>query len=313
MGLMDYCGEGRDRVVFLYRRRFILNVLELCKNVYYNLNVSGMVSTQISLSIICITFFGYIVSNLSYRFVGASTKMLFFRHELYLLSGINIICSCLALDVINIFIGNINYPKKKENLACGYIICKMIFIIIFIAELILIGIFLYRVYAFVSKKSIIYQAIWKKLDNRSKLYNVFRDKVAAISVRNDEQETIKKHNSYYVEEMITLYLLYYKSSENSEKDIFYNAANIIQDYELYLSQGYIELNLLERNWKKYHKKANKIVEISNNKKNKNHRDKKMDEKVKPLIEMAEEKPEKVTKLDKLKNIVGGQFKCKKKS
>ena len=307
---MDYCGEGRDRVVFLYRGRFILNVLELCKNVYYNLNVSGMVSTQISLSIICITFFGYIVSNLSYRFVGASTKMLFFRHELYPLSGINIICSCLALDVINIFIGNINYPKKKENLACGYIICKMIFIIIFIAELILIGIFLYRVYAFVSKKSIIYQAIWKKLDNRSKLYNVFRDKVAAISVRNDEQETIKKHNSYYVEEMITLYLLYYKSSENSEKDIFYNAANIIQDYELYLSQGYIELNLLERNWKIYHKKANKIVEISNNK---NHRDKKMDEKVKPLIEMAEEKPEKVTKLDKLKNIVGGQFKCKKKS
>ena len=39
----------------------------------------------------------------------------------------------------------------------------------------------------------------------------------------------------------------------------------------------------------------------------------MDEKVKPLFEMAEEKPEKVTKLDKLKNIVGGQFKCKKKS
>ena len=292
-----------------------MNVLELCKNVYYNLNVSGMVTTQISLSIICITFFGYIVSNLSYRFVGTSTKMLFFRHELYPLSGINIICSCLALDVINIFIGNINYPKKKENPACGYIICEMIFIIIFIAELILIGIFLYRVYAFVSKKSIIYQAIWKKLDNRSKLYNVFRDKVAAISVRNDEQETIKKHNSYYVEEMITLYLLYYKSSGEleSEKDIFYNAANNIQDHELYLSEGYIELNLLERNWKKYDKKANKIVEISNNKKNKNHRDKKMDEKVKPLFEMAEEKPEKVTKLDKLKNIVGGQFKCKKKS
>ena len=235
---------------------------------YYNLNVSGMVTTQISLSIICITFFGYIVSNLSYRFVGTSTKMLFFRHELYPLSGINIICSCLALDVINIFIGNINYPKKKENPACGYIICKMIFIIIFIAELILIGIFLYRVYAFVSKKSIIYQAIWKKLDNRSKLYNVFRDKVAAISVRNSEQETIKKHNSYYVEEMITLYLLYYKSSGEleSEKDIFYNAANNIQDHELYLSEGYIELNLLERNWKKYDKKANKIVEISNNKK-----------------------------------------------
>lgn len=290
-----------------------MNVLELCKNVYYNLNVSGMVTTQISLSIICITFFGYIVSNLSYRFVGTSTKMLFFRHELYPLSGINIICSCLALDVINIFIGNINYPKKKENPACGYIICKMIFIIIFIAELILIGIFLYRVYAFVSKKSIIYQAIWKKLDNRSKLYNVFRDKVAVISVRNDEQETIKKHNSYYVEEMITLYLLYYKSSENSEKDIFYNAANNIQNHELYLSQGYIEQNLLVRNWKKYDKKANKIVEISNNKKNKNHRDKKMDEKVKPLFEMEEEKPEKVTKLDKLKNIVGGQFKCKKKS
>lgn len=292
-----------------------MNVLELCKNVYYNLNVSGMVTTQISLSIICITFFGYIVSNLSYRFVGTSTKMLFFRHELYPLSGINIICSCLALDVINIFIGNINYPKKKENPACGYIICKMIFIIIFIAELILIGIFLYRVYAFVSKKSIIYQKIWKKLDNRSKLYNVFRDKVAAISVRNSEQETIKKHNSYYVEEMITLYLLYYKSSGEleSEKDIFYNAANNIQDHELYLSEGYIELNLLERNWKKYDKKANKIVEISNNKKNKNHRDKKMDEKVKPLFEMAEEKPEKVTKLDKLKNIVGGQFKCKKKS
>ena len=290
-----------------------MNVLELCKNVYYNLNVSGMVTTQISLSIICITFFGYIVSNLSYRFVGTSTKMLFFRHELYPLSGINIICSCLALDVINIFIGNINYPKKKENPACGYIICKMIFIIIFIAELILIGIFLYRVYAFVSKKSIIYQAIWKKLDNRSKLYNVFRDKVAAISVRNSEQETIKKHNSYYVEEMITLYLLYYKSSENSEKDIFYNAANNIQNHELYLSQGYIEQNLLVRNWKKYDKKANKIVEISNNKKNKNHRDKKMDEKVKPLFEMAEEKPEKVTKLDKLKNIAGGQFKCKKKS
>lgn len=305
--------EERDRVVFLYRRRFILNVLELCKNVYYNLNVSGMVTTQISLSIICITFFGYIVSNLSYRFVGTSTKMLFFRHELYPLSGINIICSCLALDVINIFIGNINYPKKKENPACGYIICKMIFIIIFIAELILIGIFLYRVYAFVSKKSIIYQKIWKKLDNRSKLYNVFRDKVAVISVRNDEQETIKKHNSYYVEEMITLYLLYYKSSENSEKDIFYNAANNIQNHELYLSQGYIEQNLLVRNWKKYDKKANKIVEISNNKKNKNHRDKKMDEKVKPLFEMEEEKPEKVTKLDKLKNIVGGQFKCKKKS
>lgn len=258
--------EERDRVVFLYRRRFILNVLELCKNVYYNLNVSGMVTTQISLSIICITFFGYIVSNLSYRFVGTSTKMLFFRHELYPLSGINIICSCLALDVINIFIGNINYPKKKENPTCGYIICEMIFIIIFIAELILIGIFLYRVYAFVSKKSIIYQKIWKKLDNRSKLYNVFRDKVAVISVRNDEQETIKKHNSYYVEEMITLYLLYYKSSENSEKDIFYNAANNIQNHELYLSEGYIEQNLLVRNWKKYDKKANKIVEISNNKK-----------------------------------------------
>ena len=292
-----------------------MNVLELCKNVYYNLNVSGMVTTQISLSIICITFFGYIVSYLSYRFLGTSTKMLFFRHELYPLSGINIICSCLALDVINIFIGNINYPKKKENPACGYIICKMIFIIIFIAELILIGIFLYRVYAFVSKKSIIYQAIWKKLDNRSKLYNVFRDKVAAISVRNSEQETIKKHNSYYVEEMITLYLLYYKSSEEleSEKDIFYIAANNIQDHELYLSEGYIELNLLERNWKKYDKKANKIVEISNNKKNKNRRDRKMEEKVKPLLEMAEEKPEKVTKLDKLKNIVGGQFKCKKKS
>ena len=229
-----------------------MNVLELCKNVYYNLNVSGMVTTQISLSIICITFFGYIVSNLSYRFVGTSTKMLFFRHELYPLSGINIICSCLALDVINIFIGNINYPKKKENPACGYIICEMIFIIIFIAELILIGIFLYRVYAFVSKKSIIYQKIWKKLDNRSKLYNVFSDKVAAISVRNDEQETIKKHNSYYVEEMITLYLLYYKSSGEleSEKDIFYNAANNIQDHELYLSKGYIEQNLLVRNWKK---------------------------------------------------------------
>ena len=107
--------------------------------------------------------------------------------------------------------------------------------------------------------------------------------------------------------MITLYLLYYKSSGEleSEKDIFYNAANNIQDHELYLSEGYIELNLLERNWKKYDKKANKIVEISNNKK--------MDEKVKPLFEMEEEKPEKVTKLDKLKNIVGGQFKCKKKS
>lgn len=147
----------------------------------------------------------------------------------------------------------------------------MIFIIIFIAELILIGIFLYRVYAFVSKKSIIYQEIWKKLDNRSKLYNVFRDKVAAISVRNSEQETIKKHNSYYVEEMITLYLLYYnKSSGESEKVIFNNAANNIQDHELYLSEGYIELNLLERNWKKYDKKANKIVEISNNLKNKKH-------------------------------------------
>ena len=106
------------------------------------------------------------------------------------LCGINIICSCLALDVINIFIGNINYPNKEDNLAWRYIICKMIFIVIFIIELILTGIFLYRVYSFVSKKSIIYQKIWKKLDNRSKLYNVFRDKVAAISVRYSEQETL---------------------------------------------------------------------------------------------------------------------------
>lgn len=291
-----------------------MDVLEFCKNVCYELNVSGMVSTQVSLSIICITFFGYIVSNLSYRFAGASTKMLFFRHELYRFSGINIICLCLALDVINIFLGNINYPKKEDNPAWCYIICKMIFIFIFIAELILIGIFLYRVYAFVSKKSIIYQKIWKKLDNRSKLYNVFRDKVAAISVRNSEQETIKKHNSYYVEEMITLYLLYYnKLSGDPERGIFYNAANNIQDHELYLSEGYIELNLLKRNWKKYDKKANKIVEISSNLENKNHRDKKMDDKVKPLIEKAEEKSKKVMKPEKSKNKVGRQFKCKKKS
>lgn len=270
-----------------------MDVLEFCKNVCYELNVSGMVSTQVSLSIICITFFGYIVSNLSYRFVGASTKMLFFRHELYRFSGINIICFCLALDVFNIFLGNINYPKKEDNPAWCYIICKMIFIFIFIAELILIGIFLYRVYAFVSKKSIIYQKIWKKLDNRSKLYNAFRDKVAAISVRNSEQETLRKHNSYYVEEMITLYLLYHESSCERDGAIFANAAKNIQNDELYLSNRYVDLNLLERNWQKYYSKADKIVRTPNNSSGKKYKDNKMDDKVKPLIEKAEEKTKKL--------------------
>ena len=273
-----------------------MDVLELCKKVYDNLNVSGMVSTQVSLSIICITFFGYIVSNLSYRFVGVSTKMLFFRHELYPLSGINIICVCLALDVINIFLGNIDYVNNKS---CGYVICKMIFIIFFIIELILIGIFLYRVYAFVSKKSIIYQKIWEKIDNKPKLYNVFRDKVAAISVRNWKQKNPKYHNSYYVEEIITLYLLYYnKSSGEPEKVIFYNAANNIQDQELYLSVGYKQLNLLERNWQKYYSKADEIVRTPNNSSGNKGRDNKMNDKIK----LPQKKIEKYFETSEIKKL-----------
>ena len=162
-------------------------ILEL----YDSSKCSDIFAQQFAISAICISVMSLFMENINDRVVNMSVKRIYFNKFLYkpnYITRIMLIMGHLVLAFLS-YIFN----------------CFVSSIIIFALGMYQVFRLMLMTYYFLSKRSKVYEVLWDKLQSKDKekIYEVILEKLTYI----DKIEINKVHNSYYRQEIKTLYLI----------------------------------------------------------------------------------------------------------
>lgn len=178
--------------------------IKFIQNILYMINqndniVSDLFAQQMIISTMLIAAASLVVSNINYRFIGASTKRILFKNFIYKVNYITTIIILLGLDVSSFVIYLL---QSKWGMIVSFILS-------------FIGLFwlLTLTYYLLSKKSKIYEKILKGLESEYancgnltdlNIYRILIKKIKSL-VGKDEKDKQSIHDSYFVEEMLILH------------------------------------------------------------------------------------------------------------
>lgn len=174
---------------------------------FWKVNTDGLVQTlfeqQMTITTIFIAVIALMVNNISDRFLHASTKFVFFKRYVYQPNYSSILLISLMLDISAFICYIFNSPYG----------CLASFILAFVDTCVIIV----MTYNLISKKSKVYQRMWRVLGKRNKGKELYKELIKKLKPLA-ETKKVEIDNSYLAEELITLYKLYCMS-DNDDKEL----------------------------------------------------------------------------------------------
>lgn len=197
------------------------------KAFYDSSKCSDLFAQQFAISAIFISVISLVLENINDRVINLSVKRIYFKRFIYRPNYITRVVILLSQAVLSFL---------------AFIFeCYGGSIIIFVLGMYQVFRLIQMTYYFLSKRSKIYKRIWDELQskNKAEIYNVILKKLTYIKKTYEN----KGHNSYYKEELKTIYLLNniaINSRDSEHLQILQSAANVISE-----SEGIESVNLSE--------------------------------------------------------------------
>lgn len=189
-------------IMFIVAMGYDFYNINLCENHQIFNDLGTFVACQITLSSVIVSIFGFILSGLDACYMGVSTKAIAFKDLVFQVNAVQCLWIVIITDVTGMFM-------YLFGLQLATVWCLGVSIVILMY-------YINMVYDLISKRSRIFFKIWKKLDEKEdKLLKYLYERIREMSCGMGK--TYKTDNVYYIEDLITLFLVQ-KNMNGSEED-----------------------------------------------------------------------------------------------